>query len=303
MLGLTIGNFDGVHLGHRRLLDAGRSVLGDTGRLVAVTFDPPPAVVLGQPADSPLVTLDRRHDLLRQAGADEVLVLPTDLQLLSLEPEAFLDHLEGALGAPPDWFIEGPDFRFGRRRSGTVETLRTLGRRRGFEVRVEEELSISLGDGQLMPARSSGVRRRLQLGRVEDASRLLGGPHVLRGRVVQGEQRGRTIGVPTTNLDLDGTLLPGDGVYAGVAVLPDGSRRAAAVSIGTKSTFEETPRVAEVHVLDWDGELDDYGWMLDAELHRRLRGQYRYDDLSSLQAQIGLDLAAVREAVGSELDV
>ena len=98
-------------------------------------------------------------------------------------------------------------------------------------------------------------------------------------------------------------MLPGDGVFAGVAVLPDGSRKAAAVSIGTKPTFEETPRVAEVHVLDWDGRLDDYGWTCDAELHRRLRGQYRYDDLSSLQKQIDLDLAAVRAAVEGELDV
>jgi riboflavin kinase/FMN adenylyltransferase len=301
MLGLTIGNFDGVHLGHQRLLDAARSVLGDTGRLVAVTFDPPPAVVLGKAADLPLVSLQRRRRLLRQAGADEVLVLETDRRLLSLDPEAFLDHLDAALGSSPDWVIEGPDFRFGRRREGTVETLQELGGIRGFKVRVEEELSIPLQDGQVMPARSSAVRQLLKLGRVEDASRLLGAPHVLHGRVVQGDQRGRTIGIPTANLDLDGAFLPGDGVFAGVAVLPDGSRRAAAVSIGTKPTFEETPRVAEVHVLDWEGKLDDYGWWLDAELHRRLRGQYRYDDLSSLQAQIDRDLADVRAVIGDQL--
>ncbi|MDE0889406.1 MAG: riboflavin biosynthesis protein RibF [Phycisphaerales bacterium] len=301
MLGLTIGNFDGVHLGHRRLLDAGRSVLGDTGRLVAVTFDPSPAVVLGKAADPPLVSLQRRRRLLRRAGADEVLVLETDRRLLSLDPDAFLDHLDAALGSSPDWVIEGPDFRFGRRREGTVETLQELGRIRGFKVRVEEELSIPLQDGQVMPARSSAVRQLLKLGRVEDASRLLGAPHVLHGRVVQGDQRGRTIGIPTANLDLEGTFLPGDGVFAGVAVLPDGSRRAAAVSIGTKPTFEETPRVAEVHVLDWEGKLDDYGWRLDAELHRRLRGQYRYDDLSSLQAQIDRDLADVRAVIGDKL--
>jgi riboflavin kinase/FMN adenylyltransferase len=301
MLGLTIGNFDGVHLGHQRLLDAARSVLGDTGRLVAVTFDPSPAVVLGKAADLPLVSLQRRRRLLRQAGADEVLVLETDRRLLSLDPEAFLDHLDAALGSSPDWVIEGPDFRFGRRREGTVETLQELGGIRGFKVRVEEELSIPLQDGQVMPARSSAVRQLLKLGRVEDASRLLGAPHVLHGRVVQGDQRGRTIGIPTANLDLDGAFLPGDGVFAGVAVLPDGSRRAAAVSIGTKPTFEETPRVAEVHVLDWEGKLDDYGWWLDAELHRRLRGQYRYDDLSSLQAQIDRDLADVRAVIGDQL--
>jgi riboflavin kinase/FMN adenylyltransferase len=301
MLGLTIGNFDGVHLGHQRLLDAARSVLGDTGRLVAVTFDPSPAVVLGKAADPPLVSLQRRRRLLRRAGADEVLVLETDRRLLSLDPDAFLDHLDAALGSSPDWVIEGPDFRFGRRREGTVETLQELGGIRGFKVRVEEELSIPLQDGQVMPARSSAVRQLLKLGRVEDASRLLGAPHVLHGRVVQGDQRGRTIGIPTANLDLDGAFLPGDGVFAGVAVLPDGSRRAAAVSIGTKPTFEETPRVAEVHVLDWEGKLDDYGWWLDAELHRRLRGQYRYDDLSSLQAQIDRDLADVRAVIGDQL--
>ncbi|MDA0296230.1 MAG: riboflavin biosynthesis protein RibF [Planctomycetota bacterium] len=301
MLGLTIGNFDGVHLGHQRLLDAGRSVLGNTGRLVAVTFDPQPAAVLGKAVDPPLVSLERRRSLLRQAGADEVLVLETDRSLLSLEPEAFLDHLDAVLGASPDWMIEGPDFRFGRRREGTVATLQKLGAIRGFAVRVEQELTIPLQDGHVMPARSSAIRQLLRLGRVEDASRLLGGPHVLHGKVVQGDQRGRTIGIPTANLDLEGALLPGDGVFAGVAILPDGSRRAAAVSIGTKPTFEATPRVAEVHVLDWDGELDDYGWSLDAELHRRLRGQYRYDDLSSLQAQIDRDLADVRAVIGEKL--
>ena len=300
MLGLTIGNFDGVHLGHQRLLDAGRSVLGDTGRLVAVTFDPSPAVVLGKPIDPPLISLERRRALLLQAGADEVLVLETNRDLLSLDPSAFLDHLEVSLGAPPSWVIEGPDFRFGRRREGTVETLRHLGAIRGFQVRVEDELAVPLQDGQLMPARSSAIRRLLELGRVEDASRLLGAPHVLRGRVVKGDQRGRTIGIPTANLDLEGALLPADGVYAGVAILPDGSRKAAAVSIGTKPTFEETPRVAEVHLLDWSGQLDDYEWRLDAELHRRLRGQYRYDDLSSFQAQIDRDLADVRAIIGNQ---
>ncbi|MHC4247341.1 MAG: riboflavin kinase, partial [Planctomycetota bacterium] len=158
----------------------------------------------------------------------------------------------------------------------------------------EAERRVHLNSGLEMPVRSSAIGELLRLGRVEDASTLLGEPHVLDGIVVKGDQRGRTIGIPTANLDLGGTLLPADGVYAGQATLPDGSIHPAAISIGTKPTFEETPRVAEVHLLDWAGTLDDYGWRLEAGLARRLRGQYRYDDLPSLLAQIERDVAAVR---------
>ena len=144
------------------------------------------------------------------------------------------------------------------------------------------------------------MRRLLRLGRVEDAGRILGRPASLVGRVVRGDQRGRTIDVPTANLDLDGAMLPGDGVYAGLAMLPDGETRPAAISIGTKPTFEPTPAVAEVHVLDWDGALDDYGWSLEASLVRRLRGQERYDGLEPFLEQLGRDLEATRAVAARE---
>jgi riboflavin kinase/FMN adenylyltransferase len=291
MSGLSIGNFDGVHLGHRALLEHAR--VGG-GEVVAVTFEPAPAVVLGLPEAPRILTAVERTRRLRDAGADRVLELETTPDLLALEPEAFLDDLLQRVGEPVRCIVEGPDFRFGRGRSGSVETLRTLGSARGFEVVVAEERRVRLIDGLDVPARSSVVRRLLDLGRVEDAGRVLGRSHTLVGTVVRGDQRGRTIGIPTANLDLGGAMLPGDGVYAGLAVLPDGVRRPAAISIGTKPTFIETPRVAEVHVLDWEGTLDDYGWRIEASLERRLRGQERYDGLDAFLAQLERDLEQVR---------
>ncbi len=301
MLGVTIGNFDGVHLGHRALIDLARETAGTGAEVVAVTFEPAPAVVLGLPEVPRILTAAERRRRLLDAGADRVLELETTPELLALDPEAFLDDLFGRLGGPVTAIAEGPDFRFGRGRSGSIETLRKCGDDRGFRVVIPEERRVRLVDGLEVPARSSVVRRLLDLGRVEDAARVLGRPHTLVGRVVRGDQRGRTIGIPTANLDLEGAMLPGDGVYAGIATLPGGVRRPAAVSIGTKPTFIETPRVAEVHVLDWEGTLDDYGWRLETSLDRRLRGQERYDGLEPFLAQLERDLDQVRRVAASIL--
>ena len=300
MIGSSIGNFDGVHLGHRALRDALLDSDRRFDRLVAVTFEPAPAVVLGRTAEGRILTASQRRRRLLEAGFDDVLELETTPDLLGLEPTAFLDHLVERLGGGLSAVAEGPDFRFGRARSGSLETLRDEGGRRGFEVIEVPERRIRLADGLDVPARSSVVRRLLRLGRVEDAGRVLGRPASLVGRVVRGDQRGRTIDVPTANLDLEGAMLPGDGVYAGLATLPDGETRPAAISIGTKPTFEPTPAVAEVHVLDWDGALDDYGWTLEASLVRRLRGQERYDGLEPFLEQLGRDLEATRAVAARE---
>lgn len=302
MLGISIGNFDGVHLGHQSLLESLRDGSQGVERALAVTFEPAPAVIFGRPPEPRILTAEERRRRLLEVGFDEVLELETTRELLALEPEDFLDHLEARLPDRPGRFAEGPDFRFGRDRRGSIESLRLSGLDRGFDVVTPEERRVRLIDGLEVPVRSSVIRRLLGLGRVEDVRRLLGRPHELVGRVVSGDQRGRTIGIPTANLDLGGAMLPADGVYAGVARLPDGARRPAAISVGTKPTFEETPPVAEVHILDWDGRLDDYGWTLEASLLRRLRGQERYDGLEPFLAQLERDLAATRQVAISDPD-
>ena len=300
MIGASIGNFDGVHLGHRALLEALRASDRSLSTLIAVTFEPAPAVVLGRSAEPRILTAAQRRRQLLELGFDDVLELPTTPELLALEPLAFIDRLVASLGGNLSLLAEGPDFHFGRARAGTLETLVVAGKDRGFEVTVVSERRIGLVDGLQVPVRSSVVRRLLGIGRVEDASRLLGRRHTLVGRVVQGDQRGRTIGIPTANLDLGGAMLPADGVYAGIATLPDGTQRPAAISVGTKPTFEPTPAVAEVHLLDWDGALDDYGWTLEATLARRLRGQERYDGLAPFLAQLERDLEATRRVAHEE---
>ena len=300
MIGASIGNFDGAHLGHKVLLDALRSSARPLSATVAVTFEPAPAVVLGRPAGPRILTADQRRRRLLELGFDDVLEFPTSPELLSLEPMAFIDRLMATLKGDLVQLAEGPDFRFGRGRAGSLETLVAAGQDRGFDVSVVPECRVGLADGLEVPIRSSVIRRLLDIGRVEDASRLLGRRHTLVGRVVQGDQRGRTIGIPTANLDLGGAMLPADGVYAGIATLPDGSHRPAAISVGTKPTFEPTPAVAEIHLLDWDGRLDDYGWVLETTLVRRLRGQERYDGLDPFLAQLERDLAATRRVVDEE---
>ena len=297
MLGLTIGNFDGVHLGHASLLEVLRGRVGESGEVVVVTFEPTPAEVLGHPRTPRITIPSERSRRLSDAGADRILELEVDRSLIELEPEAFLALVTDRLGGPPDRIAVGPDFRFGRDRRGSVETLQSFLAGSGGVCDVVPERHAVLGDGIEVPIRSTVIRRLLGLGRVEDVVRLLGRVHALVGTVVSGDQRGRTIGIPTANLDLHGAMLPADGVYGGVAILPDGVRRLAAISVGSKPTFVETPRVAEVHLLDHDAPVDDYGWTLEVGLERRFRGQERYDDLDQFLAQLDRDLLRIREEI------
>ncbi|HMN95692.1 MAG TPA: riboflavin biosynthesis protein RibF [Phycisphaerales bacterium] len=298
---ITIGNFDGVHLGHAALVAAARGILdgpGRRGRVVALTFDPHPAAIL-RPADAPArLTLPAdRAAFLRAAGADDVRLLTPDRELLGLSPEAFVEAI--VREHRPSALVEGPDFRFGRERAGTVETLRRLGARHGFETVVVEPVEVALGDGGWVVASSSIIRWLISQGRVEDARRCLGRPYELVGEVIPGEQRGRTIGYPTANLDHGDLLLPGDGVYAGVATLPDGATRPAAVSVGTKPTFGAVDRLCEVHLVDCDLPVGDYGWTLRVTFERRLREQMAFATLESLLRQMDRDVAEVRRLCAS----
>ena len=304
---VTIGNFDGVHEGHAALISTARETVGADGRVVALVFDPHPLTRLRpEAAPARLSTFPQRERRLRELGADEVIQLTPTREFLALEAEDFLDRLVQRF--QPAVIVEGEDFRFGRNRAGSVDFLRERAGAHGYRVIVVDPVERALRDQSVIRVSSSLIRWLLKYGRVEDAARLLGRPYELTGRVVQGEQRGRTLNVPTANLDHGDLMLPKDGIYAGRARRVDGEERAqagpwyaAAISIGTKPTFGEHPRICEAHLLDWDGPLDDYGWPIELQFRNWLRDQLVYRDVQGLTDQLERDIAATRELVSARV--
>jgi len=236
-----------------------------------------------------LTTMATRIALLESLGVDEVVVQPVDRAWLEQSPEAFITGSVLPCGA--DVVVEGPDFRFGAGRVGDIEMLSELGRRFGFDVEAVPPVSAALCNLEQVPVRSSRIRRLVTRGRVQDAARLLGRSWRMEGTVVRGDQRGRTIGCPTANFGPADVLLPADGVYAGTATCPDGTFPAA-ISVGTKPTFADAPRVFETHLIGWDGGGVEYGWPLQVDVHRWLRDQIAYESLAALQEQIARDITA-----------
>jgi len=304
---VTVGNFDGVHLGHRALIDAARSAVTDGRgeRVVAMVFDPHPAEVL-RPGMEParLSTFAQRERWLREAGADEVVHLdPFERQsgadgksLLALTAEEFVAWAQREHGTVG--FVEGADFRFGSGRRGTVADLERL---TGF-AKVVETVEVSLPSGERAAARSGVVRALVTEGRVADAAAALGRPYEIEGEVVRGDQRGRTIGFPTANIQSD-QLLPLDGVYAGVAVLPTGAAAPAAVSVGVKPTFDGAhKRTLEAHLIGVGGAGErlagaEYGWDIRLQIVEWVRGQVRFSGLDELTRAIGDDCRRVLQLV------
>jgi riboflavin kinase / FMN adenylyltransferase len=286
---VTIGNFDGVHRGHRVLLrrttDCGAH---HEARTVAVTFDPHPAAVLRPGSEPPaLQRTEERIAALAATGVDLVVVLPFTRELSQLEPGDFVAQvLHDRLRAVR--VIVGTNFRFGRRAAGDVVTLVGEGERYGF---VTEAVTLLDLDG--IAISSSAIRDRLAAGELDWPTRALGRPHVVHGTVVEGDGRGRTIGVPTANLAVtSGVLVPGDGVYAGHATV-DGVRHDCVVNVGNRPTFAGAGRSVEAHLLDVDRDL--YGRELAVSFVHRLRGEQRFDGPEALVAQIRADVAAARE--------
>jgi riboflavin kinase/FMN adenylyltransferase len=293
---VAIGNFDGVHLGHRRIVRRAAEVACREGvRAVAITFEPSPIAVLRPGTEPPrLMGLQEKLAALRQAGVDDVVVLEPTQELLSMTAERFVRKLVEE--RHPVAIVEGADFRFGKDRGGDNELLRKLGSQMGFETHVVEKQDVALSDQLLAPVSSSLIRWLLGQGRVSDAARCLGQMYTLTGRVVRGERRGRELGVPTVNLDpaqLQGRMIPGDGVYAGEAELHDGSRRAAAISVGSHPTFPNGRRTVEAHLLDFDGDL--YGQAVAVRFARWLRDQRPFPGVESLRQQIRRDVERVWE--------
>jgi riboflavin kinase/FMN adenylyltransferase len=259
-------------------------------RSAVATFDPRPvSVIVPERAPDSLTSLPRRLQLLGEAGVDDVLVINFTLELAARTPAEFADGvLVDQLGAVE--VVVGQNFRFGHRRVGDVDMLRSLGEERGFGVTVAPLFEF---DGE--PVSSSRIRELIRLKYVEDAARILGRSPELEGEVVRGDGRGRELGVPTANLGLSGRYVqPAEGVYAGDVVLADGRSFRSAISVGTNPTFDGEREVrVEAHLLHFDEDL--YGQHVRVEFRRFLRGQVRFDDLDQLIAQMRADIAAADE--------
>ena len=289
---VTIGNFDGVHRGHRVLLRRTVDTAADRGlRAVAMTFDPHPAAVLRPGSEPPrLQTLDDRIDALRDTGVDLVAVVPFTHELAALSPSDFVaEVLVAGLGV--ERIVVGTNFRFGHRAAGDVITLVELGEEHGFSVE-----AVTLHELEGVPLSSSAIRERLSAGELDWPTAALGRPFSVHGEVVTGEGRGRTIGAPTANLAVpEGVLVPANGVYAGHA--SDGDRSWPAVTnVGVRPTFDGVARSVEVHLLD--AQVDLYGRVVRFSFEHRLRGEQRFDGPEALVAQNRRDIATARERLG-----
>ncbi|MCA9303109.1 MAG: hypothetical protein KC996_03200 [Phycisphaerales bacterium] len=299
---LTIGNFDSVHIGHRVILQRARGLVGEDGRVIAATFSPHPLSLLApERAPRAIEPIEIRTRRLIAAGADEVVLLEPSPELLGMTPTVFVDKMIEE--HEPTVMVEGTDFHFGARRAGNVTLLEELCRMQGVAVEVVRPVMTSLTDQSEVVASSTIVRWLLEHGRVRDAAFVLGRMHELVGTVVQGDQLGRTIGCPTVNLKTE-CLLPADGVYAGLAVLPDGSEKVAAINIGARPTVQGLDRRAEAHLLNLDGSvwslpdgMDQYGWGCTIRLMAWVRDELNFDSVETMMGQIGRDIERIKGIV------
>ena len=286
----TIGNFDGVHLGHRAILERLREA-GDRLGLptVAMSFEPHPLEVFyPEQAPARLTPLRDKAELLAAAGVDRFVVLPFRPSLWSMPPDDFIDELLlRRLGV--QFLIVGDDFRFGRDRAGDFETLRAASNRAGFEL--ERTPTYQVGGERVSSTR---VRRSLETGELDQARRLLGRVYALSGRVVHGDRIGRELGFPTANIRLR-RRPPMDGILVADVDLGDGPRPGIA-SMGTRPTVGGRRALLEVYLLDYSGSL--YGRHIRVTFREWLRGQEHYESLDALREQIGRDVAAARSWYG-----
>jgi riboflavin kinase / FMN adenylyltransferase len=298
---VTIGAYDGLHLGHRAVIDRVREIARSRDLASAVvTFDRHPAAVV-RPESAPklLCDLEQKLELLETTGVDLTLVITFNEARAAETAEDFVSTvLVGCLEARA--IVVGADFHFGKGRAGNVELLRAMGPDAGFEV-----LGMELVDTDGRPAdvdhrvSSTAIRRALVAGDIEAATAMLGRHHEVRGRVAHGDARGRDLGFPTANVAVPGSiLLPADGIYAGWYQRPDRSVHPAAISLGRRPTFYETADASllEAHLLDFDGDL--YDEPAAVRFVRRLRGEVRFDSVDELVTQMARDCEQARTVLG-----
>ncbi len=291
---VTIGAYDGVHRGHQAVIGQVKATAQDLGcRSVVITFDKHPASVV-RPESAPklLTDIEQKLELLQQTGIDATLVVEFNQERSSEDPAVFVQRvLVDALHAQV--IVVGEDFHFGFKRSGNVAMLRDLGKQFDFDV-VPVKL-IQRPDEVEEPVSSTSIRRALAGGQVEVATNLLGRAYEVRGVVVNGDKRGRTIGFPTANVEVPNAMcLPADGVYAGQFTREDGSVHSCAINLGRRPTFFEHAdhSLLEAHLLDFDGDL--YGEYVRVTFEHFLRSERKFEGLEALKTQLRLDVVAAR---------
>lgn len=288
---VALGNFDGFHLGHQKVVaEAVAWARAENRPVIVATFDPHPVRHFA-PHVPPfrLTTLDQREELFTAAGADAMLVFAFGEELASTEARVFVtDLLAGRIGAAG--VVTGEDFTFGHNRGGNVTVLREVGAKCGIASRTVGP--VTLEDGRIVS--SSLIRDAIKAGECAVAKRLLTRPFTIRAIVQHGDKRGREIGFPTANMDLGHYLRPRYGIYAGIGrVVATGQEMIAAANMGIRPTFKPPKELLEPHFLDFSGDL--YDQEIEVEFHHFLRPEAKFDGLEALIAQMTKDCERARE--------
>lgn len=288
---ITIGNFDGVHIGHQALfhhtIEKAQSINGTS---IAMTFYPHPARVLGRSEGPPLITLnEQKMELMARTELDVIICVPFTRDFAAISPEAFVeDLLVGKIGMKA--IVAGEDYSYGSRRKGNIATLRADSRRLGFEVVLVPGIQFSMPDSGRIS--STRIRELVMNGNVTEARKFLGRHYQVRGDVVAGRKRGgKLVGFPTANLHLQDELCPKTGVYA-VMVEHHGKRFKGVANIGYSPTFDDHLYTIEVHIIDFEGDI--YGQKIRVNFVQRIRDEIKFPDLSHLSNQIEKDVQTAR---------
>lgn len=305
---LTIGNFDGVHLGHQEILSAaGRAAQKNGVESIAMTFEPHPVAVL-HPEKAPgvLTPLEIKKHLITQSGVDCLIVLKDSAELLNLSPEDFVGRFL-VENIHPSAVVEGHDFNFGAERAGNIDTLKKLGSKHNFDVLVIEPKEIELSTGQMVKVSSTMIRYMLESGHIADAAAALGRPYRLIEKIIPGRGIGKKLGFPTLNLKKPEQVIPAEGVYTGFVRVGDSIENIltsketipAAYSIGQARTYgEDFPLLIEAHLLDENAGTTT-GKYMAMDFIERIRSQHKFNTPEELSAQITKDCQKAKEVLNT----
>jgi riboflavin kinase/FMN adenylyltransferase len=289
---ITIGNFDGVHIGHQALFhEAIEKAEAIDGTSVAMTFDPHPLRVMKQNNHPPLITLyEQKSELIERTGLDVLICVPFTIEFAALSAEQFVrDVLVQKIGMKA--IVVGQDYSFGKNRQGDLDLLKSFGPEYGFEVIVAGWIKSARALAERIS--STRIRQLVTDGRMEQAEKMLGRNYQIRGKVVTGRDRGgKVLGIPTANINLHDELCPKTGIYA-VTVECEGKQHRGVANIGYSPTFEDHEFTVEVHILDFSANI--YGKKIRVNFIKRIRDEIKFSNISELIDQIKIDIAAAHE--------